>query len=110
MVEWRAMPKTRVIKIDRENFTPEELRPAVEAIEAGRLVVFPTETVYGIAADASREKTVRRLEKLKSREPDKPFTLHIGDLDRLREYVGSIPPMGDELGARPPVLRLNGRW
>jgi L-threonylcarbamoyladenylate synthase len=90
----RAMPETRVIRIDRGNFTPEELRPAVEAVEAGELVVFPTETVYGIAADATSKTTVRKLEKLKSREPDKPFTLHIGNLGRLREYVGSIPPMG----------------
>ena len=88
------MPKTLVIKVDRDNFKPEILQPAVEAVEAGELVVFPTETVYGIAADATNEKTVRRLEKLKSREPDKPFTLHIGNLDHLREYVGSIPPMG----------------
>ncbi len=88
------MPKTRVIKVDRDNFTPEILRPAVEAVEAGELVAFPTETVYGIAADATCEKTVRKLEKLKSREPDKPFTLHIGNLDKLREYVGSISPMG----------------
>jgi tRNA threonylcarbamoyl adenosine modification protein (Sua5/YciO/YrdC/YwlC family) len=88
------MPDTRVIKIDRNNFTPEELQPAVEAIESGGLVVFPTETVYGIAVDASNEEAVKRLTELKSREPGKPYTLHIGDIDKLRKYVGTISPMG----------------
>lgn len=88
------MTTTRLIKINRDSFRPEDLEPAVETIEAGGLVVFPTETVYGIAADATSEEAVRRLEKVKSRDPDKPFTLHVGSLDGLRKYVGSISPMG----------------
>lgn len=89
-----AMTQTRVITVDRNSFQAEDLRPAVEAIEAGELVIFPTETVYGIAADASNDDAVRRLAKLKSRDPQKPFTLHIGSVAQLRKYVGSIPPMG----------------
>jgi protein-tyrosine phosphatase len=89
-----VMSRTLVIGIDRNSFGPEELRPAVEALEAGELVVFPTETVYGIAADATNSAAIKRLEELKSRDPDKPFTLHIGDMAQLRKYVGSISPMG----------------
>lgn len=89
-----VMAEAHLIKIERHNFIPDELRPAVEAVEAGELVAFPTETVYGIAADATNTGTVKRLAKLKSRKPDKPFTLHIGDISELRQYVGSISPMG----------------
>jgi protein-tyrosine phosphatase len=88
------MVQTIVIRIDSSSFEHEELRPAAEAIEAGELVVFPTETVYGIAADASNAEALRQLTELKTREPGKPFTLHIGSLEKLRQHVGSISPMG----------------
>ncbi len=89
-----TMVKTRVLKIDRHNFQPEELDSAREAIEAGELVAFPTETVYGIAADASNRLAVEKLTELKSREPDKPFTLHIGSMAQLSRFVGPVTPMG----------------
>jgi len=87
------MGETKVIKMNRADFRAEELGSAIKALESGGLVVFPTETVYGIAADASNEKAVRKLAELKSRKPEKPFTLHIGNLDQLRKYVGNISPI-----------------
>jgi protein-tyrosine phosphatase len=61
-----------------------------DALRAGKLVGFPTETVYGIAADASQPATLKRLRELKDR-PENPFSVHLaGPADALR-YVDPLP-------------------
>jgi tRNA threonylcarbamoyl adenosine modification protein (Sua5/YciO/YrdC/YwlC family) len=62
------------------------------AITDGQLVGFPTETVYGIAALATRPDTLHRLRELKSR-PQRPFSVHIGRAEHANRYVASIPFM-----------------
>lgn len=59
---------------------------AARRIEAGDLVAFPTETVYGIACRVSRE-SLARLNALKGRAPEKHYTLHIGQRDEYKTYV-----------------------
>lgn len=54
-----------------------EILKAAQIIKKGGLVGFPTETVYGIAADPLNEKTISRLNKIKGRPKGKPYTLHI---------------------------------
>lgn len=57
----------------------------VEVLRAGGLVAFPTETVYGLGADASQPDAVRRIFEAKARPADRPLTVHIGpDADPLR--------------------------
>jgi L-threonylcarbamoyladenylate synthase len=53
------------------------LREAAAIIQAGGLVIIPTETVYGIAANMQNKKAMERLSRLKERPKDKPFSLHI---------------------------------
>jgi L-threonylcarbamoyladenylate synthase len=62
------------------------------AISDGKLVGFPTETVYGIAALATRPDTLHRLRELKSR-PQRPFSVHMGDPADVKRYVRDIPLM-----------------
>ena len=78
--------KTEVIKIERGNPNKATLKKAARIIEKGGLVAFPTETVYGLAADCRNEKAVEKLRKVKNRPKGKPFTIHIAkfsDLDKL---------------------------
>lgn len=63
---------------------------AAEALRAGRLVGFATETVYGIAAVASRAETLARLRDLKSR-PARPFSVHLGRPEDAFRYVRTVP-------------------
>jgi L-threonylcarbamoyladenylate synthase len=70
---------------------------AATALREGRLVVFPTETVYGLGADAENEASVRRIYEVKGRPLDHPVIVHIGDLKYLESWVSEIPDYAIQL-------------
>jgi len=74
---------------------------AVAALKHGRLVVLPTETVYGVAASAGSAEGVAALRKLKRGRDDRAFTVHIADADDARHYA--------DLDGMPGVKRLVGK-
>ena len=82
--------ETKVIKLDAGNVDAAAIKEAAKAIDAGGLVAFPTETVYGIACRVSNE-TLARLNQLKGRPTDKYYTLHIANSSDTLRYV---PTMG----------------
>ena len=65
--------KTTVLKIDPEFPELERIASCAKVIRQGGLVIFPTETVYGIAADYNNEKAMARLRAVKQRPEEKPF-------------------------------------
>jgi tRNA threonylcarbamoyl adenosine modification protein (Sua5/YciO/YrdC/YwlC family) len=67
----------------------------VAAIEAGKLVVIPTDTVYGLACRPDREDAVRALSTLKRRSPEQPIALVASGIDPLLELIPELP--GDRL-------------
>jgi len=76
---------TEIIRINPLHPEPDKIKYAAQALKNGKLVVFPTETVYGIGANSENKKTVARLRKLKERQKT-PFSYHIAaksDLKRL---------------------------
>jgi len=64
---------------------------AVAVLRGGGLVGMPTETVYGLAADASNEAAVRRIFAAKRRPVDHPLIVHLASADQLDEWAGSVP-------------------
>lgn len=69
------------------------IKPAAECIKNGGLVLFPTETVYGIGANALNEESVKNIFIAKGREQDNPLIVHIANIEMLKdlvEEVGSI--------------------
>jgi len=94
---------TRVIKVDPSDpkSTTSAANQGAEALQAGRLVAFATETVYGIAAVASDTAAMERLRELKSR-PERPFSVHIPWPEDVRRYVADVAPMAraDHAGSR----------
>ena len=76
-----------VLKIESVGNYRETLRRAAEMLRAGRLVAFPTETVYGVGARGDRREAVAGLRAVKGRSESKPFTLHIGDPQEIHRYV-----------------------
>ncbi len=64
---------------------------AVEVIRSGGLVAMPTETVYGLAADATNADAVRRIFAVKGRPVDHPLIVHLGAPDQLSRWASSIP-------------------
>jgi L-threonylcarbamoyladenylate synthase len=64
---------------------------AAQALKDGSLVVFPTETVYGLGADATSKKAVARIYEVKGRPSDHPLIVHIADLKYLDKWISEIP-------------------
>lgn len=75
--------KTMIVKLDPRRPDPDRLREVTGQLLRGKIVAFPTETVYGLAACVSQPAAVTRLHELKQRPEDKPFTYHIGNLGAL---------------------------
>jgi L-threonylcarbamoyladenylate synthase len=64
---------------------------AAAVLEAGGLVAFPTETVYGLGADASNADAVSRVFEVKGRPTDHPLIVHIGDANELDQWAAAVP-------------------
>ena len=85
--------KTEVIKIHPEFPELEKIARCAKVIRKGGLVVFPTETVYGIAADFNNEKAMERLREVKKRPEGKPFSIHISQKALLPNYTPMTDPV-----------------
>jgi len=64
---------------------------AAKHLVAGDLVAFPTETVYGLGADASNAKAVARIYSVKGRPSDHPLIVHIASMDRMGDWASDVP-------------------
>jgi L-threonylcarbamoyladenylate synthase len=82
---------TQYIKVDRQNPAPEALRAAGAILARGGLVAFPTETVYGLGANALDGAAVKRIYEAKGRPSDNPMIIHVAALDQVEELVTSVP-------------------
>ncbi len=71
--------------------TTDTLANAAKALRAGSLVAFPTETVYGLGADAQNEKAVARIYEVKGRPADHPLIVHIDSMERMEAWSSDIP-------------------
>ena len=69
----------------------EDIMEAAALLQAGGLVAIPTETVYGLAANALNGNAVKRIFEAKGRPQDNPLIVHIASLDTLPKLVGSVP-------------------
>jgi L-threonylcarbamoyladenylate synthase len=73
------------------NPTQDEIKKAAKALKDGHLVAFPTETVYGLGADATNEKAVSRIYSVKGRPSDHPLIVHISSINQLDKWAVDIP-------------------
>ncbi|MDD7967713.1 L-threonylcarbamoyladenylate synthase [Actinomycetospora lemnae] len=76
---------------------PQGLAAAAAAVRAGRLVVIPTDTLYGIGADAFNARAVADLLAAKHRGPDMPLGVLVGSWSTIDGLVGSVPPVARDL-------------
>lgn len=83
--------KTRVIKVDRERPDAAAIEEAAQALRAGQLVVFPTETVYGLGAHALDEAAVQRIFDAKERPANDPLIVHIAHIGQVTQCAAGMP-------------------
>jgi protein arginine phosphatase len=79
------------IQISRGAPEPEQVKIAADAIAAGKVVVLPTETVYGLAVDPSRPPAIQHLTALKVRAPEQRFTHHLHGIDQMQDLAQPPP-------------------
>ncbi|MBW8721310.1 MAG: threonylcarbamoyl-AMP synthase, partial [Polaromonas sp.] len=76
---------------------PNAIAEAARRIRAGELVGFPTETVYGLGADASSDTAVAGIFEAKGRPSDHPLIVHVADAAHVGAYASSVPPFAARL-------------
>ncbi len=93
--------QTELIWIDREHMSLHihKMERAGKILRGGGLVAFPTETVYGLGADALNEEAARKIYEAKGRPSDNPLIVHIADPEALDGIVESVPEKAAALAA-----------
>ncbi len=91
---------TKIIQINRDDFTDEELLEAAEILRSGGLVAIPTETVYGLGANALDESASKKIYEAKGRPSDNPLIAHISCMEELSALVKEIPEAGKKLAEK----------
>ncbi len=89
---------TRVLGVDPVRPDPAIIDEAAAAIRAGKLVAFPTETVYGLGANALDETAVAKIFAAKERPATDPLIVHIAHIGQLASFAAAIPPGARLLG------------
>jgi L-threonylcarbamoyladenylate synthase len=90
---------TSVLPIDPARPDPDAIRRAADVIRAGGLVAFPTETVYGLGANALDAKAVGRIFAAKGRPAHNPLIVHVADEDQARRVADGWPETAEKLAA-----------
>ena len=89
--------QTRVVTIDAANIDPDTIQEAAALIRSGQLVAFPTETVYGLGANALDPAAANRIFEAKGRPPTDPLIVHIVSADYLAKVAIDIPAIAYRL-------------
>lgn len=75
----------------------EEIQKAVEVLRKGGIILYPTDTVWGIGCDATNQEAVAKVYEIKKREDSKSLVLLASDMDMICRYVKEIPEMAVQL-------------
>ena len=89
----------------------EDIRTAVQTLREGGLILYPTDTIWGIGCDASNEEAVRRIFQLKRREDSKAMICLVDSADRMQRYLRQVPDVAwdvVEYADKPLTLILDG--
>lgn len=91
------MVETRVWRVDASNPDPSAIREAAFVLRGGGLVAFPTETVYGLGANAYDERAVRRIFEVKGRPMDNPLIVHVSRFEQVYEVSSEVPRAAERM-------------
>ncbi|OGS21705.1 MAG: threonylcarbamoyl-AMP synthase [Elusimicrobia bacterium RIFOXYA2_FULL_39_19] len=80
-----------LIKINLQENLTRLIAPASTVIKKGGVVIFPTETVYGIGADAFNETAIKRIFEIKGRPENNPLSIHIASKEAIKEIAVEVP-------------------
>lgn len=100
-MDWRKKDDLSVSSDDMKTLklsnTKQDIQTAGELLREGELVAIPTETVYGLAADALNGEAVKRIFDAKGRPGDNPLIVHVASLEEVEDLVAFVPPVLEDL-------------
>lgn len=109
-IPYEAVPFCERIPVERDRPAPDTVRRAAAAIRRGALVAAPTDTLYGLLADALNPQAVGKLFHAKGRPESKPILLLIDSFDALSGIVGTLPaafaPLAERFWPGPLTMVL----
>jgi len=79
-----------LLAINPRNFDAKDLKPAARTLKRGGVIVYPTETVYGLGANIFHQKAVQKIYRLKRRDPHQPISAMIASLEDVDEYCTDV--------------------
>ncbi len=99
---------TRIIPIDPLHPDPEKIQETVNLLKAGGVVAYPTETFYGLGADACNEAAIGKIFEVKGRGFNNPISVILGGREDLASWVAAVPAVAEKLMAQfwPGALTL----
>mgnify|MGYP004444071357 FL=1 len=89
----------------------EDIKNCIEIMKKGGIILYPTDTIWGIGCDATNEAAVQRVYELKRRADNKAMIVLVDSADRLDHYVVDVPDMAYELidvAVKPLTLIYDG--
>lgn len=97
----------------RENINKEEVKSSIKMLKEGKILVVPTDTVYGICSDATNEKAVEKIFRIKNRDKNNPLNILVSSIDMAKKYTKNFNKIAETLankfwpGALTMVLEKN---
>lgn len=91
----------------------EDIRQCLKVLRSGGLILYPTDTVWGVGCDATNDEAVRRLYRLKGRADDKAMLVLLGNVEQLDHYIVDVPEMARELievAVKPLTIIMDGAY
>ncbi|WP_425352486.1 L-threonylcarbamoyladenylate synthase [Alkalicoccus urumqiensis] len=107
--------QTEYLPVENAVDKKEKLARAASLVQSGEVVAFPTETVYGLGADACSDDAVKKIFEAKERPADNPLIVHIASPEDVYKYTSQVPKMAEKLmntfwpGPLTIILPHNGR-
>jgi L-threonylcarbamoyladenylate synthase len=89
--------RSEIIRVNPEKIEPDKIGRISTVLKSGGLIVYPTETFYGLGADCYSAAAAKRIYSLKERAAAKPLSVVVSDIDMLRDITAVIPPKLEEL-------------
>jgi len=78
--------KTEILRVEVKKPDVKVLKEAVNTMKRGGLIIYPTETCYGIGADATNPKSIKKIYEIKGRDTSKPIPILVSDLNMIKRY------------------------
>lgn len=75
----------------------EEIKHSVELLKKGKIILYPTDTIWGIGCDATNSKAVQRIFKIKERNDSKSMIILLNSVESLEKYIRQVPPIAYDL-------------